>query len=165
MAVLSGHWHSTGLIAVTQCEGIVWSYSHFLTAKGIRICKTVKDGRKTKYSPYLWDLTQGNYKDLRSSGRPRHQLVRPGRRNAGRPVTVNSARGLIEDTALHVVFPVELWDYLLNGFFDERNSLAHGKLLVTKRMAVQSLLCLYELIHSIDDFETRRLSGSNWRNT
>jgi len=139
-------WHSTGLIAVTQTEGTLWAYARFLQKNGTPVYKVFKGLRKHKYSLYRWDGKTKSYRDRYTNGRPKHNVNRRGDIQFA-----VSGRDLVTDSVIQEIISPELFTYLLDEFFDSRNDLAHGNLVITKVLAVQALLCLYSvLFHAVE---------------
>ena len=139
---------------MTQCEGLVWFYARHLSANGVPVVRDFpRKGGKIRSAPYEWDRTTRQYVNRAANGRPMHKAS-----SKGNPHFLTSARGILEATRFQNVLSIELWDYLLSGFFDERNGLAHGVVPVTEEMAVAAVLCLGELIESINAYEKDRLN-------
>lgn len=152
-AITAGRMLAAGLIAVTQCEGIVWFYAKHLSNTGIHVVKPLRtNSGKMKYGLYDWDQTKNDYTTKAKNGRPRLKVGK-----GGKPVLLTSGREVVQLTRFQQILPIELWDYLLSGFFDDRNDLTHGNRPMSDEDVAAALLCLNELIQTVRNFEAQRL--------
>ena len=133
---------SVSLVAVTQIEGVLWDFGKYLNRKNVRIFKTESGAKKQKYLPYYWDFEKKRYKNFNYTGRP--QFSRKKGSN------LISARQLLERTRLGEFVHKEMYNYLIDEFYDERNNLAHGDLYIRKESAFSALFCLRSILIGIE---------------
>ena len=133
---------SVSLLTVTQIEGVLWDLGKYLNRKNIRIFKTERGIKKRKYLPYYWDFEKKRYKNLNYTGCP--QFCRKKGAN------LISARQLLERTRLGEFVHKEMYNYLIDEFYDERNNLAHGDLYIRKESAFSALLCMRSILIGIE---------------
>ena len=133
---------AVALLATTQTEGLLWQFADFLNHQGIPIFYTSRH-RPPKLLAYIWDSELKRYKDSQAAlsfRRPR------------KPVTLYSARTLLNLTRLGTIIPFELYSYLADEFYADRIQLAHGhfsgrKLHVDAVTSIVCLWCTLEFIH------------------
>ena len=100
-AALAGHLLSAGFIAVTQCEGAVWSYAKHLSENRVFVVKPIRRASgKVAYVPFEWDMATGDYAKKARNGRP---LAKRDRRD--KYVELRSGRELIETTIFQNILP------------------------------------------------------------
>jgi hypothetical protein len=131
-------WNSSAflactLVAVTQLEGVLWDVAHRMNARNWRIYHRYRgsDGR-WHYKAYFWDFTRRRYKWKA----PR--VVERGTRD------VTSVRQLLSQTRLGTLVPIELFSFLVDEYYDDRNAMAHGDTATKdyREDAYAALLCL-----------------------
>jgi hypothetical protein len=132
------YYTSATLLSVTQTEGILWDFAKYLNRKNIRIFKIKGSKIKQRYYPYEWDYDNKKYKNLKASGYPEYSKRE-----------ILSARMLLEKTRLGEYFYSQVYNYLIDEFYDERCDLAHGNLLSDRNTALKAILCLYSVLLSI----------------
>jgi hypothetical protein len=146
--IAAGSYTAATLLAVTQVEGILWDFATYLNRQNIRVFKTEHGGKKLKYLPYPWDHGRHRYSLLSvQTRRPRHDPK----------FRLNSARQMLERTRLGEYFNEELYDYLIDDFYDERNDLVHRVPRASEETAARAILCLRAVMGAagrvIDDRE------------
>jgi len=144
--VMQGRMQSAALIAVTQTEGLLWAYAHHLQITGTPVYKLFPTAKKTKHAIYQWNPKTQTYRTKYKNGRPKHKT-----RTDGTPIFATSGRDLVTESVLQQATSAEIYTYLLDQFFDERNDLAHGNLVVDKLLVLQALLCLHSMLQHLVD--------------
>ena len=91
----------------------------------------------------MWNKNDEKYKTIKSTGCPSYDMD-----------ILTSARQLLELTRLRDILPYPILSYIIDDFYDERNSMMHGniKFITKKETASYSLLLLYSFLHSIKDY-------------
>lgn len=132
---------ASALLAVTLIEGILWDFASHLNRKRIKIFRKVRG----KYFPYVWDYKNEVYMNIIN----RKPVV-------DNKYILTSARKLLMKTRLGSIVPVYLYDYLIDEYYDERNSLAHGYF-AEKNMQVEAIavilcfdMCVQDIISYMD---------------
>ncbi len=136
-----GCFTSSVLLAITVTEGIIWDFAEYLNREGKKIFK--KTGKvKPKYHPYQWDHNTGKYKSL-IHGVPQADMRRGSE--------LRSARALLKETRVGNYICEELYSYLIDEFYDDRNNFAHGffRGRNMKAEAIASVLCLCMCVRQI----------------
>jgi hypothetical protein len=112
-------YHATTLLAVTQTEGVLWDFASYLNRRNIRIFKEKKKPRsRVEYCPFEWDMKKNCYKKLNPDTK------RPMCTESN---SLHTARKLLELTRLGSIISPDFYSYLVDEFYDDRNTLAHGR--------------------------------------
>jgi hypothetical protein len=128
---------AVALVGITQAEGVIWDFASYLNGRNIRVFKrSGTDGRVLH--PYPWDRTLSRYK---RSNRPRWD---PSAR-------LVSARGVLEQTKVGSIISPELYSYFVDEFYDDRNTLTHGRISARnlKADAIAAILVFYVCLHEV----------------
>jgi len=150
---MQGRLQSSALIAVTQTEGVLWAYAHHLQKTGIPVLKAFPTAKKTKYAIYPWNPRTQTYKVKYKNGRPMHKTDS----KKGKPVYADSGRDLLTESFLQQATSAEIYTYLLDEFFEDRNDLAHGQMVVDKSLVFRALLCLQSTLQHLVDHANKKL--------
>lgn len=128
---------STCLVAMTIVEGILWDFSAYLNSRDMPIFRTEENGH---IYYYLWERKKQRYKTIPNSS----DLV-------VKRASHRTARELLEHTRLSGLLYRELFYYLYDDFYLDRNNISHGNLADRniEEDAIASVLCLYALIDNI----------------
>lgn len=129
---------AVSMLCITQVEGLLWDFADYLNSHGVPIYKIDTD-KKINYCK--WDSKNKTYK-----------------RYDGKIETVaaihHSGRELLRHTRLSSDINHELYYYLIDDFYEDRNSLLHrsisGRNLETE--AASALFCLLAVIDDIQEY-------------
>jgi hypothetical protein len=111
----AGAFMACTLIAVTQAEGIIWDLARLLNSRGILIFReTIDEKGHPVRNAYSWNAIASDY-ERNEKGDIKHINQK-----------LNSARMLLSQTRLGGMLSREMYSYLIDEYYDDRNHLAHG---------------------------------------
>jgi hypothetical protein len=104
---------AAALVGITQVEGIIWDFASYLNRRNIRVFRRAGLGGRALH-PYPWDRELCRYKRTLSP-------------HWDTSIRLRSARAVLEHTRVGGIIAPELFSYLVDEFYDDRNPLAHGR--------------------------------------
>ncbi len=113
---LQGRLQSAALIAVTQSEGLLWTYAHHLQNSGTPVFKARHERTKVRLYLYAWNPETRRYRDKYGNGR-----LKPQDRYA------TSGPILLKTSVLQEAMSAQLYTFLLDEFFDEQQRFGSWK--------------------------------------
>jgi hypothetical protein len=131
---------AAALVGITQAEGVIWDFASYLNGHNIRVFKRSGPAGRILH-PYPWDRFQCRYK---RSSYPRWDPS----------VRLISARNVLENTRVGSIISPELYSYFNDEFYDDRNTLTHGRIYARnlKLDAIAAILAFYACLHEVDRY-------------